>query len=59
MAQDARLDNLPLPDRERTGFRITDCAIHFTGLRAECQSASDTSAIPITANSIKAARSDW
>lgn len=48
--QDPRLDNLPLPDRKRTGFRITDYSIHFTGLCAECQSANATSAAPNTAN---------
>lgn len=44
--EDARLDNLPLPDRRRTGFRITDYSIHFTGLCAECQKADDTTAAP-------------
>jgi Fur family peroxide stress response transcriptional regulator len=39
--QDARLNNLPLPDRTRTGFRITDYSVHFTGLCAECQQADD------------------
>lgn len=42
--EDARLDNLPLPDRRRTGFRITDYSIHFNGLCAECQKADDAAA---------------
>jgi Fur family peroxide stress response transcriptional regulator len=44
--EDARLGNLPLPGRRRTGFRITDYSIHFTGLCAECQKADDTTAPP-------------
>ena len=44
--EDTRLDNLPVPDRKRTGFRITDYSIHFTGLCAECQKADDTTAVP-------------
>jgi Fur family peroxide stress response transcriptional regulator len=48
--QDARLDNLPLPDRNRTGFRITDYSIHFNGLCAECQNANDPSAAPKSSN---------
>jgi Fe2+ or Zn2+ uptake regulation protein len=44
--EDTRLDNLPVPDRKRTGFRITDYSIHFTGLCAECQKADDTTAAP-------------
>jgi Fur family transcriptional regulator, peroxide stress response regulator len=44
--EDTRLDNLPVPDRKRTGFRITDYSIHFTGLCAECQEADDTTAAP-------------
>jgi len=43
--EDARLDQLPLPSRRRTGFRITDYSIHFTGLCDECQKA-DTTAPP-------------
>ncbi|HEX6110968.1 MAG TPA: transcriptional repressor [Geminicoccaceae bacterium] len=39
--EDARLDNLPQPDRKRTGFRITDYSVHFTGLCAECQAADE------------------
>jgi Fur family peroxide stress response transcriptional regulator len=39
--EDERLDNLPLPDRARTGFLATDYSIHFTGLCAECQQADD------------------
>ena len=35
--EDARLDDLPLPDHSRTGFQTTDYSIHFTGLCAECQ----------------------
>ena len=42
--EDARLDNLPLPDRRRTGFRITDYSIHFTGLCADCQKVDETTA---------------
>jgi Fur family peroxide stress response transcriptional regulator len=45
--EDARLDQLPLPNRRRTGFLITDYSIHFTGLCAECQKA-DTTAPPKT-----------
>jgi Fur family peroxide stress response transcriptional regulator len=44
--EDAQLDQLPLPSRRRTGFRITDYSIHFTGLCAECQKAGDTTAPP-------------
>jgi Fur family peroxide stress response transcriptional regulator len=44
--EDTRLDQLPLPSRRRTGFRITDYSIHFTGLCAECQKADDTTAPP-------------
>jgi Fur family peroxide stress response transcriptional regulator len=44
--EDARLDNLPLPDRQRTGFRVTDYSIHFTGLCAQCQKAADATARP-------------
>jgi Fur family transcriptional regulator, peroxide stress response regulator len=40
--EDTRLNNLPLPDETRTGFRTTDYSIHFTGLCAECQQADDT-----------------
>jgi Fur family peroxide stress response transcriptional regulator len=40
--EDARLNNLPLPDRARTGFRATDYSVHFTGLCAECQQADDS-----------------
>lgn len=40
--EDARLDDLPLPNRKRTGFQITDYSIHFTGLCADCQTADDT-----------------
>jgi Fur family peroxide stress response transcriptional regulator len=42
--EDARLDNLPLPDRRRTGFRIADYSIHFNGLCSECQKADDATA---------------
>jgi Fur family transcriptional regulator, peroxide stress response regulator len=41
--EDARLDNLPLPDRLRTGFQTMDYSIHFTGLCAECQQADNAS----------------
>ena len=44
--EDARLDNLPLPDRRRTGFRIKDYSIHFTGLCADCEKADDKSVPP-------------
>jgi Fur family peroxide stress response transcriptional regulator len=44
--EDTRLDNLPFPDRKRTGFRITDYSIHFTGLCTECQKADDTTLAP-------------
>jgi Fe2+ or Zn2+ uptake regulation protein len=46
--EDARLDNLPLPDRRRTGFKTTDYSIHFTGFCAECQKANDTALPPKT-----------
>lgn len=42
--EDARLDNLPVPGRDRTGFQITDYSVHFTGLCAECQAAADDAA---------------
>jgi Fur family peroxide stress response transcriptional regulator len=44
--EDARLDNLPLPDRRRTGFRIKDYSIHFTGLCADCEKADHKSVPP-------------
>ncbi len=47
--EDTRLNNLPLPDQARTGFRTTDYSIHFTGLCAECQQADDTPAPQKTA----------
>jgi Fur family peroxide stress response transcriptional regulator len=42
--EDARLDNLPLPDSRPTGFQITDYSIHFTGLCADCQKVDETTA---------------
>lgn len=39
---DARLNSLPLPDRNHTGFRITDYSVHFTGLCAECLEADES-----------------
>jgi Fur family peroxide stress response transcriptional regulator len=36
---DARLDDLPLPDRARTGFETLDYSVHFTGLCEECRKA--------------------
>jgi Fur family peroxide stress response transcriptional regulator len=37
--EDARLDDLPLPDPSRTGFQTVDYSVHFTGLCAECRQA--------------------
>ena len=34
---DARLDDLPLPDRSLTNFQTVDYSVHFTGLCAECR----------------------
>jgi Fe2+ or Zn2+ uptake regulation protein len=42
--EDTRLNDLPLPDPSRTGFRTMDYSIHFTGLCAECQQADDAPA---------------
>lgn len=36
---DARLDDLPLPDTVRNGFRTMDYSIHFNGLCPVCQEA--------------------
>ena len=44
--EDTRLDNLPVPDRKRTGFRITDFSDLISRLCAECQKADDTTAVP-------------
>lgn len=38
---DARLDDLPLPDRSASGFQTVDFSIHFTGLCPECQKAEN------------------
>jgi Fur family peroxide stress response transcriptional regulator len=35
--EDARLDDLPMPDRSQTGFQTMDYSIHFTGLCPDCQ----------------------
>jgi Fur family transcriptional regulator, peroxide stress response regulator len=43
--EDARLNDLPFPERTRTGFQIVDYSIHFIGLCAECQQA-EPSATP-------------
>src|SRR3546814_19899284 len=40
--EDARLDNLPLPDPTRTGFHITDYSVHFAGLCPECREPGDS-----------------
>jgi Fur family peroxide stress response transcriptional regulator len=53
--EDTRLNDLPLPDPSRTGFRTMDYSIHFTGLCAECQQADDAPAPQETANSIQSA----
>lgn len=42
--EDERLEDLPLPDHSRTGFKTTDYSIHFTGLCAECQRVDDPTA---------------
>jgi Fur family peroxide stress response transcriptional regulator len=34
---DPRLSGLPLPDRRRTGFEVTDYTVHFRGTCADCQ----------------------
>lgn len=39
--EDARLDDLPMPDRSRTGFQTMGYSIHFTGLCPQCQQADN------------------
>ena len=37
--EDARLDDLPVPESARTAFRIVDYSVHYAGLCAACQDA--------------------
>ena len=37
--EDPRLDDLPIPERARTNFRIMDYSVHYAGLCDDCQRA--------------------